>query len=550
MATSEEWTTTSGPRDDSGENLARKQDNGAGCLKCGDYCPGLELHEWRNCCTQCKCRREDHDVYSRDVTTLFGKLQISQDTPAAKGYAWVPPGISSVDKLEEYMNALPDDRVPRIGTSGERARQRNLVLQLPLQDFDEDFCGSELTDAERRDFKLFRQKRDYQSYGMGTVRESIERDMKCYKCEGTIPEGGIAVTTSHTGPEVCWHPGCFCCSTCQILLVDLLYFYRGSAIYCGRHYGESLHPRCYGCDELIFAGEYTRDMSKQQWHATHFNCFNCNNSLTGHRYVNRDTNHYCLKCYEKLFAFPCEHCGQKIGTDVKDLSFNNKHWHEQCFNCSKCKKSLVDQQFTQKSDKIYCAQCHKETFLGKCDGCNQHFDPGDKKMEYQGKNWHEKCFTCKECKKPVGTKSFIAKDDKVICQPCYEDKYAKKCEKCRKVISMGGITYKDTPWHKECFVCTHCKKPMSGERFTSKDNNPYCINCYGDLFAKKCAKCTKPITGLGGTKFITFENSNWHSDCFNCTGCKTSLVGKGFTNEGGRILCPDCTNQEAQVKGH
>ncbi|XP_035686056.1 four and a half LIM domains protein 3-like isoform X5 [Branchiostoma floridae] len=471
MATSEVWTATSVQPDGSGQNPARKQDNGAGCLKCGDHCPGLDLHEWRNCCTQCKCRREDHDVYSRDVTTLFQKLQISQDTPVARGYAWVPPGISSVEK-------------------------------------------------------------------------------KCYKCEGTIPEGSIAVTTSHTGSDVCCHPGCFCCSTCQVLLVDLLYFYHDSSIYCGRHYGESLHPRCYGCDELIFAGEYTRDMSKQQWHATHFNCFNCNNSLTGHRYVNRDTNHYCLKCYEKLFAFPCEHCGQKIGTDVKDLSFNNKHWHEQCFNCSKCKKSLVDQQFTQKSDKIYCAQCHKETFLGKCDGCNQHFDPGDKKMEYQGKNWHEKCFTCKECKKPVGTKSFIAKDDKVICQPCYEDKYAKKCEKCRKVISMGGITYKDTPWHKECFVCTHCKKPMSGERFTSKDNNPYCINCYGDLFAKKCAKCTKPITGLGGTKFISFENSNWHSDCFNCTGCKTSLVGKGFTNEGGRILCPDCTNQEAQVKGH
>ena len=30
------------------------------------------------------------------------------------------------------------------------------------------------------------------------------------------------------------------------------------SLYCGRHYAENLKPRCGACDELIFAGQYTK----------------------------------------------------------------------------------------------------------------------------------------------------------------------------------------------------------------------------------------------------------------------------------------------------
>lgn len=29
----------------------------------------------------------------------------------------------------------------------------------------------------------------------------------------------------------------------------------------------------------------------------------------------------------------------------------------------------------------------------------------------------------------------------------------------------------------------------------SKDDFPFCLDCYNHLYAKKCAACTKPITG-------------------------------------------------------
>lgn len=49
------------------------------------------------------------------------------------------------------------------------------------------------------------------------------------------------------------------------------------------------------------------------------------------------------------------------------------------------------------------------------------------------------------------------------------------------------------------------------------------------------------VVGIGGTRFISFEDRHWHNDCFTCGICKSSLVGKGFiSDEEEDIICPDC----------
>jgi len=277
-----------------------------------------------------------------------------------------------------------------------------------------------------------------------------------------------------------------------------------------------------------------------QEQAAVFSCFNCALNLTGYRYILRDEKPFCIKCYESLFANSCEDCKTPIGTDSKDLSYKDKHWHERCFKCCDCHVSLVDHPFAFKNERLYCADCHDNNFAARCDGCGGLFKAGMKKFEYKGKQWHEQCFCCKVCLQPIGSKSFIPRDQEVVCVPCYEEQYAQRCLKCNGVINKGGITYKNTPWHRECFMCTQCNKQLAGEKFTSKDEKPFCAECFGELFAKKCCRCTKPITGLGGTKFISFDDRHWHSECFVCYRCTTSLVGRGFLTDVSEVLCPDC----------
>lgn len=64
-----------------------------------------------------------------------------------------------------------------------------------------------------------------------------------------------------------------------------------------------------------------------------------------------------------------------------------------------------------------------------------------------------------------------------------------------QALAKGGVTYRDEPWHKECFVCTSCKMQLAGQHFTSRDDTPYCLKCFGSLYSKKCEACSKPITG-------------------------------------------------------
>ncbi|KAF8567611.1 hypothetical protein P879_06646 [Paragonimus westermani] len=226
-----------------------------------------------------------------------------------------------------------------------------------------------------------------------------------------------------------------------------------------------------------------------------FLCTQCNLSLIGQRYILNDERPYCVSCYEQQFSNTCESCKEKIKCDSKDLSFKEKHWHEKCFFCSVCKASLADKPFTTKDSDLFCPDCYDEKFSPRCDGCKKIFKAGSRKYEYKGSTWHEECFTCIECKQPLGTKSFVPKDDGVVCVPCYEEKYSQRCFKCTKPIQKGGVTYKGQPWHKTCFLCVNCNTELSGQKFTSKDDQPYCADCYTQLFAKRCHKCTKPISG-------------------------------------------------------
>ncbi|XP_076177271.1 four and a half LIM domains protein limpet isoform X5 [Ptiloglossa arizonensis] len=499
-------------------------------------------------CTSCKCPREAHDVCHEEWVSVRSRLGLKGEEsllpigcdPREMGLAWAPPGLPA-HKVEEYFSMLPEISVPRLGSPGERYRDRQLAIQLPKQDLARAYCRH-LNPKHASSADDFMAARNEIALDIGNVEEVLEGDRECgAACHAPLKCGSLAVYASKLG--LLCHPTCFRCSECKELLVDLAYCVHDDALFCERHYAEQLKPRCAACDELIFSGEYTKAMNKD-WHSGHFCCWQCDESLTGQRYVLRDEHPYCIKCYESVFANGCEECNKIIGIDSKDLSYKDKHWHEACFLCNRCRVSLVDKQFGSKVDKIYCGNCYDAQFASRCDGCGEIFRAGTKKMEYKTRQWHEKCFCCVVCKNPIGTKSFIPREQEIYCAGCYEDKFATRCVKCNKIINSGGVTYKNEPWHRDCFTCSNCNNSLAGQRFTSRDDKPYCADCFGELFAKRCTACSKPITGIGGTRFISFEDRHWHNDCFICAGCKTSLVGRGFITDNEDIICPECAKMK------
>ena len=89
---------------------------------------------------------------------------------------------------------------------------------------------------------------------------------------------------------------------------------------------------------------------------------------------------------------------------------------------------------------------------------------------------------------------------------CFEDKIATKCIKCKKVLSSGGVTFRGEPWHKvgkltmtvimimtmimqECFVCARCEVQLAGQKFASREDKPYCADCFGEVMPTLLMHC-------------------------------------------------------------
>jgi uncharacterized CHY-type Zn-finger protein len=301
--------------------------------------------------------------------------------------------------------------------------------------------------------------------------------------------------------------------------------------------------------KLLFSSDYSKSL-EQDWQSGQFACLHCKVSLSGQRYILHDEHPYCKKCYEDLFANMCDKCKTPITCDFKDLSYKDRHWHDKCFKCSGCMTSLIEQPFAYKNEQLYCAPCYESRFAARCTLCGNIFRAGMKKYEHKGRQWHAECFCCKVCQKLIGTNSFIPRGHDVICVPCYERQFGQHCTKCKGVITRGGIIYKNSPWHRDCFLCTHCHKALGRERYTSVEEQPYCVVCYGTLFAKKCYGCKKAITGvevlegIDDPKFIAFDSRQWHNNCFKCQKCATPLIGRGFMTDGSDIFCPDCCKED------
>ena len=69
-----------------------------------------------------------------------------------------------------------------------------------------------------------------------------------------------------------------------------------------------------------------------------------------------------------------------------------------------------------------------------------HVSPtGSRKLEYDGSTWHEDCFMCHGCEKPIGAEAFIPDKNNYYCMPCYEGRVAPQCSHCQKVKQAFGF---------------------------------------------------------------------------------------------------------------
>ncbi|KAI9577703.1 uncharacterized protein LOC119641252 [Glossina fuscipes] len=183
--------------------------------------------------------------------------------------------------------------------------------------------------------------------------------LNCSDCSQKINFGDVAVKAARAGKEIAWHPECFKCHACRELLADLVYFFHGGHVYCGRDLAVKLKiPRCKACDELIFTKEYTA-AEGATFHIKHFCCFQCDHPLAGQQYVPDEKTNMplCLKCYDEYYAAACQRCKLPIGPGDQGVAWGQVHWHDSCFLCAgqNCGRSLIGGRFCVKQNMPFCS---------------------------------------------------------------------------------------------------------------------------------------------------------------------------------------------------
>ncbi|XP_026811682.1 muscle LIM protein Mlp84B isoform X2 [Rhopalosiphum maidis] len=366
-------------------------------------------------------------------------------------------------------------------------------------------------------------------------------------------------------------------------------------------------PRCGG---FVYMAEQMLAKGRS-WHRECFKCATCTKRLDS---VNccegSDKDIYCKVCYGKKFGPKGYGYGQGAGALQSDPAYNG--------DVSTSRAPVIDTSTTSIKAKPGqgCPRCGGVVFAAE-------------QVLAKGSEWHRKCFKCKDCNKTLD--SIIAcdgPDRDVYCKTCYGKKWgphgygfacgsgflqtdgltdeqiagsrpfynpdttsikAEKGEGCPrcggKVFAAEQQLAKGAMWHKICFNCATCHRPLDSTlACDGPDKEVYCRSCYGKYFGPKGfgyghsptlvstkgestmlfseARPTSGVKSRNGNgclrcgyevyaaEQMISKNKLWHKRCFTCADCSKSLDSTSL-NDGpdGDIHCRPCYAKHFGPKG-
>lgn len=116
-------------------------------------------------------------------------------------------------QIQRYFDALPQDKIPKIGSTGERFREKQLAYQLPKQDLALTYC-KHVESQHNSSYEDFVSGRNEIALDIANVKDAPNA-ANCVTCEERIPQGDMAVIAPKFRDQVSAHSSSlaagFCC---------------------------------------------------------------------------------------------------------------------------------------------------------------------------------------------------------------------------------------------------------------------------------------------------------------------------------------------------
>ena len=158
-----------------------------------------------------------------------------------------------------------------------------------------------------------------------------------------------------------------------------------------------------------------------------------------------------------------------------------------------------------------CNRCGKEIVQSSLSGKST--------LKALGKYYHEECFVCQDCSKPLKPKFFPYRKNEtdepiLLCQYDYFRRHDLLCKVCDKPLRGLYYTAFGGRYDEEHFSCTICKTPCGVKKCFIFDDKLYCKYHFLKFFSKRCKGCKFPIAD----QYIEFPRGDevhcWHPECY------------------------------------
>lgn len=207
----------------------------------------------------------------------------------------------------------------------------------------------------------------------------------------------------------------------------------------------------------------------------------------------------------------CTACGSLIETEANVV--NGQHYHTTCFTCDECKKPLGAEKYFILKEKNYCSGC-KNKFLETCTKCGNKIEENTIRTKGSNEAYHPDCFVCHKCGSVLHGKFFKTDDGNHLCEADFMAT-REKCFRCGRALMESSLNALGNSYHPDCFVCSLCPKKLDGEVFffSQETKQPLCREDYERYEAKTCGGCSGKIVE---EKFISTSNGKYfHQDCYS-----------------------------------
>eukprot|EP00300_Choanocystis_sp_HF-7_P021399 c20774_g1_i1.p1 GENE.c20774_g1_i1~~c20774_g1_i1.p1 ORF type:complete len:589 (+),score=120.73 c20774_g1_i1:22-1767(+) len=224
---------------------------------------------------------------------------------------------------------------------------------------------------------------------------------------------------------------------------------------------------------------------------------------------------------KRLFAnVPCEKCGKNVKF-IEKFEFQGKVFHNGCLGCSRCAQSLLPSRVAEFGGEMFCVGCDpgkakrnslrasmkglniSALILKRCPRCNEKVEPKDQMAD--GIEWHKSCFTCKDCSKPLMPQLKEDLEGEVYCKICH-----------RKRTGVANVN-------------------------STTDSNG---SVTARILATKvcCPRCTKQV--MWRETVIGPSGASWHKTCFSCKLCSKRLNVELAEEKDQEVYCKPCFRKE------